>query len=95
MVVKLQQLCNCVQERPGTKRFILFAATDHFAQQPEQNVCSSSCLKKFYLSDQTFVHKFIKNSHMVLSLHGFIWKGVSGLQEGHILALQTVQTAPP
>lgn len=31
---------------------------------------------------------------MVLSLHIFIWKEVTGLQEGHILALQAAQTAP-
>ena len=92
MALKLQQLC--MQERPGAKRFISFAAADYFAQQPEPNFHSNLCLEKFYFSDQILIHKAIRNSHMVLSQHIFIWKEVSGLQEGHILALQTVQTAP-
>lgn len=92
MAVKLQQLSNCMQERPGAKRVISFAVTDYFAQQPELNFHSSLCLEKFYFSDQTLIHRVIRSSHMVLSVH--IWKEVSGLQEGHNLALQTVQTAP-
>lgn len=94
MPVKLWQLCNHVQERPGAKRFISFAAADYFAQQPEPNFHSSLCLEKFYFSDQILTHKVIRNSHVVLSLHVLIWKEVSGLQEGHILSPQTVQTAP-
>lgn len=94
MAVKRQQLSNCMQERPGAKRLISFAVADYFAQQPEPNFHSSLCLEKFYFSDQTLIHRVIRNSHMVLSVHVFIWKEVSGLQESHNLALQTVQTAP-
>lgn len=93
-VVKPQQLRNCVQDRPGAKRFISFAAADYFMHQPEHNFHSLLCLKKFYFSDQILIHKVIRNSHMVLSLHVFVWKEVSGLQEGHILVLLTTQTAP-
>lgn len=72
MAVKLQQLRNCVQDRPGAKRFISFTAADHFTRQPEHNFHSLSCLKKFYFSDQILIHKVIRNSHMVLSLHVFV-----------------------
>lgn len=63
--------------------------------QPEHNFHSLLCLKKkFYFSDQILIPKVIRNSHMVFSLQVFVWKEVSGLQEGDILALQTAKPAP-
>lgn len=91
LVVKPQQLHDRVQDRPGVKRFISFAAM--ITHQPEYILCSLLCLKKFYFSDQVLIHKVIRNSHMVLSLHVFVWKEISGLQGGHILAVQTAKTA--
>lgn len=69
--MKLQQLQPCARWTWSEEVYFL-CSYDYFMYQPEHNFCSLLCFKKFYFSGQILIHKVIRNSHMVLSLHVFV-----------------------